>query len=123
MMGKKLTETNMRPAYYASIYPLLRNIALGYHYSLAIHGSLLSDMDLIAIPWSDSASDEHYPMLKAMGKMLGEEWTDEYISKMSELKPHGRIAYSLGMDGGGTYLDISFMPAMTKPRLNQDGGI
>ena len=46
------------PALYCSMYPLLITVANNNGYALAIYGSLMHDMDLIAVPWTDDATDQ-----------------------------------------------------------------
>lgn len=115
----------MAPAY-ACLYPGLCAIARELGYCLAIHGSVSRDLDLIAIPWIDDASDpeelvkrimEHtdaclYPEhLRRHGvpeadipHILGRKY-----KKDPELKPHGRRAWLLYAEAG-VQIDLSVMP-------------
>ena len=49
----------MKPAnrapFFACIYHGLCDIARKHGYALAIHGTVTTDLDLIAIPWTDEA--------------------------------------------------------------------
>lgn len=99
------------PAYAAMFVPLT-NIARKHGYALAVHGSLQSDMDLVAIPWTDEA-DAAYDLMESIRK-----WACEVMSRMfgeqacvdgPECKPHGRVAWSLSM-GGVSVIDFSVMP-------------
>lgn len=112
---KDYTETNMKPALYATYYAMLRETAMNNGYALAIHGSLLNDMDLIAIPWIEEPSSP-LDLVKSLMDKIGMGYLDEnYLESMKELKPHGRIAYSLSSGGGG-YIDISIMPTIEKEK-------
>ena len=91
------------PVMYATYYGILIEIARKHGYALALHGSLARDMDLIATPWTDTASD-HKDLLTDICKAVGAEGFD-----VGEPKPHGRIGYSVSIGSGG-YLDISFVP-------------
>lgn len=51
-----MKEPTRAPAY-ACIYHGLCEIAREHGYTLAIHGSVLTDLDLIAVPWVDHPSD------------------------------------------------------------------
>jgi len=96
---------------------MLEQIARDHGYALAVHGSIHRDMDLIAVPWIDEASDA-LTLIKAFKEAtktvtIHEDMDKHYPDCKPTQKPHGRIAYSLhvtnsGMHGG--YLDISVMP-------------
>lgn len=106
-----------RAAAYVALYPMLLQIAKDHGYSLAVHGSLHRDFDLVAIPWIEEAS-EPLALIQAFKAATAAVTTHEefdYLNPNCEptSKPHGRIAYSLhvtnkGMRGG--YLDVSVMP-------------
>lgn len=118
-MSKELLDTSpARAAAYAAIYPMLVQIARRHGYALAIHGSVVRDFDLIAVPWIEEAS-EPLKLIKAIKKATRTVTTHEEFDHIGKQdcnptkKPHGRISYSLhvtnsGMYGG--YLDISVMP-------------
>lgn len=121
--------------FYGCLYPGLCEIAQKHGYNLALHGSMARDLDLIAIPWVEEASDpetlvktlkDHisavlYPELL---KRHCADWqttpTDEHIHQMvmgqngydPKDKPHGRRAWSLHLDFG-CYIDLSVMPRVT----------
>lgn len=106
-----------RAAAYCAFYPMLLQIAKDHGYTLAVHGSMHRDMDLIAIPWIEEASDALTlirAMKEATNTVTHNETMDHLVPDMDpRLKPHGRLAYVLhvtnkGMYGG--YFDISVMP-------------
>lgn len=96
---------------YVSLYPVLCEIGIENGYSIAIHGSVRSDFDLIAVPWTDSAIDA-YELVKIIG---------EYVSLINganhelgsivgpEQKPHGRLAWAIPIGNGGV-IDLSITP-------------
>ena len=49
-------QTNPKPMFYACVLEGLRKIALKCGYALAVHGTCASDLDLIAVRWSDTTS-------------------------------------------------------------------
>jgi len=110
-----------RAAAYCALYPILLQICKDHGYTLAIHGSLHRDFDLVAIPWIEKASSG-LKLIKAIKKatrlVTQSDNTDHLIPDCSPgIKPHGRLSYSLhvtnrGMYGG--YLDISVMPLNKK---------
>jgi hypothetical protein len=105
------TREQLKPAnnapLYACFYRGFAEIARDHGYALAVHGSLARDLDLIAIPWVEDAK----PIEDVLAAI-----TSKYAVRMieghsgPEMKPHGRIAYSLHCEFGNVYFDISFMP-------------
>lgn len=78
-------------AFYQSILPALRDTARDHGYALALHGSQRRDLDLIAVPWTDTYSDRDV-LAKALAMTacgLTRQGPYEW-----EQKPHGRIATS-----------------------------
>lgn len=114
----KIKETiPARAAAYVALYPMLLQIAKDHGYTLAVHGSVHRDFDLIAVPWIEEA-DDALTLIQAFKAATAtvthhEDADEHYPDCHPTKKPHGRIAFSLhvtnhGMYGG--YLDISVMP-------------
>ena len=85
----------------------LREVARRHGYALAVHGSLSYDIDLIACPWRDGATDQMTlatAIHDAVSAIVGFAKTEG-----PEQKPFGRLAWSILM-GGGPYVDLSVMP-------------
>lgn len=114
---------------FACLYHGLCDIARGKGYALAIHGTLVNDMDLIAVPWIYDASSPE-DLLSALKKhihalsyreMLVYSLPEATPSNIDDLcrqqnecpsgtdKPHGRRAWNLYLDHG-TKIDLSVMP-------------
>jgi len=95
----------VRPVAYICHLPRITAKAREFGYAIAVHGSLQRDMDLIAAPWSDVATDED-ELLKAICETVGgflladEKGCD---------KPHGRRAWVIHF-GAGMWMDLSIMP-------------
>lgn len=96
---------------------MLLQIAKDHGYALAVHGSVHRDLDLVAVPWIEEASepDELIRAFKLATRTVVTHEDFDHIPPEfhPSQKPHGRVAYSLhvtnsGMYGG--YLDISVMP-------------
>jgi hypothetical protein len=90
----------------------LTNIARSHGYALAVHGSLQSDMDVVAVPWTSEAAPADVLMeavrrwaCKTMAAMFGEST----CVHGPEAKPHGRTAWTLCV-GGISIIDLSVMP-------------
>lgn len=122
---------------FACLYPGLCDVARANGYALAIHGSVITDLDLIAVPWTQAAISGEALMLALMKHLNAvdyrdllvrqcESWaTPEQIDQMVEserarngderglldcaLKPHGRRAWNLYLHAG-VKIDLSVMP-------------
>lgn len=100
---------------YAAIIPALRTRAKELGYALAVHGSMVRDLDLIAVPWVDEAvSDDE--LATALKDVLGGWCTSDCkVARWPTLdrgkKPHGRVAYTI-LWGGDDLLqvDLSVTP-------------
>lgn len=131
----------MKPAnpapFYACLYPALCDRAREHGYALAIHGTVATDLDLIAVPWTTAAVEAETLMLALKAQlgafnyreMLQHEcgsWaTPEEIDDMvaaehkrideprgphdCALKPHGRKAWNLYLQHG-CKVDLSITP-------------
>lgn len=55
MKSREHITCNGKAAFYASIYDDLRNAAMDCGWALGLHGSLSSDMDIMAMPWTENA--------------------------------------------------------------------
>lgn len=103
-----MKKATFAPAY-VSMYPILSEIARENGYALTVHGTVSSDFDLVAIPWTEQAVSADM-LVKAIATRMklcfGEFGTGVYGP---EEKPHGRIAWVLGV-GNGAGIDISVMP-------------
>lgn len=95
----------VRPIAYACHLPRITAKAREFGYAIAVHGSLQRDMDLIAVPWSETASDEE-ELIKAICETVG---GFRIKGQDVEEKPHGRRAWLIHM-GAGLYIDLSIMP-------------
>lgn len=84
---------------YATVYPFLQEVARAHGYALALHGSMVRDMDVVAVPWHTECSEPD-TLAKAMQDALGhycgksgKEYTWGEIPR--DTKPHNRTAYTL----------------------------
>lgn len=109
------------------LLPALREVARRHGYTLAVHGSLERDIDLIAVPWRESpaSADEVVRAIYAacgavMGWVCGPSgWTEKETSDPPPgslpnpiRKPHGRLGWVIQL--GGPYIDLSVMPREEK---------
>lgn len=115
-MGQQI---NYAP-FYAQLWPRLRDRARELGYALGLHGSVVRDMDIMAMPWTDeavSAEELVAALLEVCGGSIphlgGDERTCWASSTEPERKPHGRVAWSISF-GGHPFVDLSVMPRMVR---------
>lgn len=103
-MGEESPRLPWNPAaLYCHLYPLLVKAARAQGYTLAIHGSLSRDLDLIAVPWhpgARSAEDLVGALLRTVGQRepAGEP----------QARINGRVSYVLPLEGGA-YIGLAVM--------------
>ena len=106
----------MTPAY-AAMYPYFARTAREYGYALAIHGTMGRDLDLIAVPWVESArpAGELVEAIRESARGWLAEGSDGPLQETQ--KPHGRRAWLIHLDVG--CIDLSVMPLMSGDKLNE----
>ena len=102
-----MKPANNGPFYAAGLYPKLAEVFRSHGYALAVHGSVGTDFDLIAVPWVDEAGKPEDVISECLKKFAFEQIPDQ--TKPTP-KPHSRCAYTLHMSFGDCRLDISFTP-------------
>lgn len=104
---------------YEKLIGPLREVARSLGYALAVHGSLVRDIDLIAVPWTREAVAAH-ELAEAIGARVGEingiafflpglEQGDYFRAGCPGGKPHQRLGWTFHL-GGGPYIDLAVMP-------------
>lgn len=116
-----------RACFYAMVLPRAIAAARGCGYALGLHGSLVNDCDLIAVPWvADAKSD--LELVDAVARAVlglvpgtwigGEPGLGAWIIRPEETKqppkPHGRRVWNICY-GGRTLIDLSVMPRQAVP--------
>jgi len=106
-----MKDPNNGPFYAAGLYVKLCKVFREHGYALAVHGSVGTDFDLIAVPWVDEAGDPDAVIEACKAKFAfdGKPHDKQYTPK-----PHSRIAYKLHLSFGDCSLDISFTPRTGK---------
>lgn len=105
MKSREHVTTNGRAVFFASMWQDLKDAAKSHGWALGLHGSLNSDMDIMAMPW-----DEHASPVDVMICQLCICFTDsaqiEKTIKVSTDKPNNRTVYTLSI-WADFYLDIN----------------
>jgi hypothetical protein len=107
---KKVEEikTNPKPAFYAVLLESFRKIALDKGYALAVHGTMASDMDLLAVAWVEDACT-HEELANAIWEEMSHTIWEKKELFPPESKPNNRIAYTIPIIGDW-YIDLSIIP-------------
>lgn len=105
-----------RALVFATYLASLQQVARECGYALAVHGSMATDLDLIAVPWVPEAvsAEDLIEALRTshVGGTIGKTYGVDGPRGGPEDKPHGRRAWSIYFDEActGPYLDVSVMP-------------
>jgi hypothetical protein len=97
--------TNGRAVFYACMWEDFKNAALDGGWALGLHGSLNSDMDIMAMPWVENARPVD-DMIKALEDCLTKPDERIFETKVSCDKPNNRTVYTIHIYGD-FYLDIN----------------
>lgn len=76
---------------YAACLPALRDVARQHGYALGVHGSMATDLDLMACPWTDEATDGE-TLINALCACLD---AVVVVKPKAGEKPHGRMSWNL----------------------------
>lgn len=82
----------------------IRELANEVGYAIAVHGSLERDLDLIAVPWIESAVSSNDLIVHIATGLCAN------VAGAVEQKPLGRVAVSLQMRGWYKPIDLSISP-------------
>jgi len=91
------------------LLPPIREVARSCGYAIAVHGSLARDIDLIACPWREGASEPDELVAAIVGVVAGVFGRCRQNGDAGN-KPHGRRAYTLIHAGHIGEIDLSVMP-------------
>src|SRR6185295_6378328 len=91
---KEQVKIEGKPVFYAVLYDSMRRAALECGYALALHGSMQSDMDLMAMPWNEDAAPEEQ-LVKALDDCIGETVWKDMQWKHRAVRAHARVVYTI----------------------------
>ena len=106
MMAKnrEAVTCNGRAAFYAAMWDDIRQCAMDHGWAVALHGSLNSDLDIMAMPWAEQACGFENLVCKIAGLFSGNSMSETYTVTYNE-KPHGRVVATVPI-WADFYLDI-----------------
>lgn len=102
MKSREHVTTNGKAAFYAAMWNDFRQAAMDKGWALGLHGSLANDMDIMAMPWTESATDMH-KMIDAIRDCFTDS---DCINVHMSLKPNNRAVFTLSI-WADFYLDIN----------------
>ena len=111
-MSKKreAVTCNGRPAFYASMYEDIRKCAMDSGWAVALHGSLSSDMDIMAMPWAKEAI-KFEELVNKISRLFDENSLSENYTITYDEKSHNRIVATIPI-WADFYIDISTIEAV-----------
>lgn len=102
-------------AVYDDAVMLARAVARTHGYALAVHGSQLRDLDLIAVPWVDDASTPQV-LAEAICLMVAGVFTTNDVPPSRPTKrPHGRLGWAITLMGEDALAIVNFTSAAKVP--------
>jgi hypothetical protein len=102
---RESVTTNGRAAFYACMWNDFRQAAMDCGWALGLHGSLASDMDIMAMPWTENATSAD-DMIKYMIKKCFSDNRMSRFVKTKNIKPNNRVVYTISIFSD-FYLDIN----------------
>lgn len=122
-LPEKRKPAHAKPALYAHVYEIMKEVAKGYGYNLLIHGSMNRDLDLLAVPWfpNFTFSPNRDKFIEALRASVGGTYNEGHGDELSP----GRYSYVINLNRGGYigeeykvdpqyYIDISVMASFTE---------
>ena len=105
--SRKAVTCNGKAAFYASMWDDIRQCAMDCGWAVALHGSLASDIDIMAMPWiPEAVSFEH--LVKEIVNLFDGNALSALSCVTYGEKPHGRTVATIPI-WGDFYLDVSSM--------------
>lgn len=122
----KAKDRDQLKAFFTSRLPAIREAAHSHGYAIGVHGSMRRDLDLIATPWRDGASDKDTLAHAIAEAACGITRNGSYDW---EAKPLGRMATSIPCcwpewhgEAGAGHIDLSVTPT-TPPQAAQPAAL
>ena len=102
---RESVTTNGRAAFYACMWDDFRQAAMDCGWALGLHGSLASDMDIMAMPWTEKATNADDMIKNILTKCIVGSHIAQFIKTKNET-PNHRVVYTISIFAD-FYLDIN----------------
>lgn len=99
--SNKHVVLNGKAAFYACVLEDIKQAAYNCGWAIGLHGSLQSDMDLMAMAWTKEATT-----VDELIKSISSCFSDKVLIEVHHKKPKNRVVYSLVIYGDW-YLDLN----------------
>lgn len=106
MKDRKSVTSNGRAVFYAAMWDDLRQAAMDCGWALALHGSLSSDMDIMAMPWVENAATAN-EMVERIIDCFG-FCRPPHCEVDKKSKPNGRVVYTIPVYSD-FYIDLNII--------------
>lgn len=99
-------------------FPDIRKVAAECGWAVGIHGSVVHDLDLMAMPWVEkhTSADELAERLARV--VVSENCYREPVKSKPGDKPNGRIVYTIF--AGDTYIDMNVIEGECKNEIIEE---
>lgn len=115
--SNKHVVLNGRASFYATIFEDLKLVAHKCGWALGLHGSLQSDMDIMAMPWTEDATS-----IEIMIKALCDCFVDNPYEPLNKIphyeKPNNRVVYTI-LICSDWYLDINVIDIDKESKMEE----
>jgi hypothetical protein len=101
-------EKEQCTALYFMLAEKIKKVCITNGYALGVHGSLINDLDIVAVPWTDKAVK---PRILAACIFEDIKNYTNHIDKKPTKKPHGRLCWTVLLDWHA-YIDLCIMPLL-----------
>lgn len=91
---------------FVALIPRLTRVCQIHGYALGVHGSMVRDLDVIAVPWEEGAVSAIQLRDAIIGEVHGYLLSHEREPKV---RPHGRLCWPIYISPE-YYIDLSVMP-------------
>lgn len=105
MKSRENVVTNGRAVFYACLWEDFRKAALDCGWALGLHGSLNSDMDIMAMAWTEEAVSVE-EMIISLENCLTTPDERIFKTEKSTDKPNNRVVYTIHIFSD-FYLDVN----------------
>ena len=83
----------------------IRKVAAECGWAVGVHGSVVHDLDLMAMPWLEKHTTADELAERMARTVVSEEYYREPVKSKPGDKPNGRIVYTVF--AGNTYIDLN----------------
>ena len=92
--------------FWVFIFPKIREVAAQCGWAIGVHGSVVNDLDLMAMPWVEEHTTADNLAECIASVVTTPEFYREPI-KDNKSKPNNRVVYTIF--AGGTYIDLNMI--------------